>query len=168
VGDDVNAQAAPEQLPYGPYGPHGPDDLAVPVPVWKPNPRVEAFITGAAYGGLVVAGLMLGVIESFSFSWSAGPVPLSAILWSLFNLVAFWGAGWGMGRKLGAAVPTLMWLVVVIVLAIRRPEGDLVVTGTAEGTVFLYGGVLAAGIAILLAPSSGEWLVGGARRDPES
>jgi hypothetical protein len=162
VGDDVSAQAAPEEPPYGP------DDLAVPVPVREPNPRVEAFITGAAYGGLIVAGLMLGVIESFSFSWTAGPIPLAAILWSLFNLVAFWGAGWGMGGKLGATVPTLMWLVVVILLAIQRPEGDLVVTGTMEGTVFLYGGVLAAGIAVLLSPSSSEWLVGGAWKNPES
>ncbi|MCW2885483.1 MAG: hypothetical protein QOE54_2010 [Streptosporangiaceae bacterium] len=168
MGDDVNAQAAPEQLPYGPDGSHGSDDLGPePVPVRKrtPNPRVQAFVTGAAYGGLAVAGLMLGVIESFSYSWSAGSIPLAAILWSLFNLVALWGAGRGMGGKLGAAVPALMWLAVVMVLAVQRPEGDLVVTGTAAGTIFLYGGVLAGGIALLLAPSSGEWLLGAAGRD---
>jgi hypothetical protein len=164
VGDDVNARAAPEQQPYGFPGS---DDQAVPGPVPPKGlgPRGEAFVTGAAYGGLVVAGLMLGVVESFSFSWYAGSVPLAAILWSLFNLAAFWGAGWGMGRKLGAAVPTLMWLVVVVVLAVQRPEGDLVVTGTTAGTIFLYGGVIAAGIALVLAPSSGEWLLGGAARD---
>jgi hypothetical protein len=168
VGDDVNARAVPEQLGSGPYGLQDAVDPVVPVPVQprRPNPRVEAFVTGAAYGGLVVAGLMLGVIESFSFSWSAGSIPLAAILWSLFNLVACYGAGRGMGGKLGAAVPTLMWLVVVVVLAVQRPEGDLVVTGTLAGTVFLYGGVLAAGVAILLAPSSGEWLLGGAGRAP--
>jgi hypothetical protein len=143
------------------------DDLVEPksAQAREPNPRVQAFITGAVYGGLVVAGLMLGVIESFSFSWSAGPIPLAAIAWSLFNLVAFWAAGWGLGGKLGATVPTLMWLAVVIVFAVQRPEGDLVVPGTAAGTVFLYGGVLAAGIAILLAPSSGTWLLGAAGRE---
>jgi hypothetical protein len=126
---------------------------------------VEAFVTGAVYGGLVVAGLMLGVIESFSFSWSAGWIPLAAILCCLFNLMAFWGAGWGLGGKLGAAVPALMWLAVVLVLAVQRPEGDLVVTGTTAGVVFLYGGVLAVGAALLLTPSSGGWLLGGAGRE---
>ncbi|MGI8330733.1 DUF6113 family protein [Actinomadura scrupuli] len=168
MGDDVNAQAAPGQVPYGPYGPPGPDGLVPgpgPIRAPGPGPRVEAFVTGAAYGALVLAGLMLGVIESFSYSWYVGPVPLAAIWLSVFNLAVFYGAGWGMGGKLGAAVPALMWLAVVVTLAVQRPEGDLIVTGTMAGTIFLYGGVLAAGAALLLVPSTGDWLLGGAGRD---
>jgi Family of unknown function (DUF6113) len=166
VGDDVNARTASEHLPHGTHGPDGSDDQAMPgpVPPRRPGRRAQAFITGAAYGGLALAGAMLAVVESFSFSWYAGPIPLAAIGWSLVNLVAFWAAGRGMGGKLGAVLPTLMWLAVVIALAVPRPEGDLVVTGTTAGTVFLYGGVLAAGVAIWLAPSSGEWLLGAAAR----
>jgi hypothetical protein len=137
----------------------------VPLPAREPNPTVQAFVTGAAYGALVLAGLMLGVIESFSYSWYLGAIPLAAILWSLFNLAVLWLAGWGMGGKLGAAVPALMWLAVVVTLAVQRPEGDLIVTGTTAGTIFLYGGVLAAGAALLLVPSTGNWLLGGAGRD---
>jgi len=46
------------------------------------------------------------------------------------------------------------WLVAVLVLASRRPEGDLVVPGSVAGYVWLLGGTLLAGVCVAL-PYSG-------------
>jgi len=42
-----------------------------------------------------------------------------------------------------AAVPPVLWLAVVLVLAAPRAEGDLVVPGTATGLGFLLAGAVA-------------------------
>jgi hypothetical protein len=133
----------------------------------RPEPaREPAFVTGIAYGVLAILGVALGVLGSFEFSWTAGDVPLAALGWTVVNLAAFRGAGWAMRGKLGAAVPAVLWLIVVLVLSSRRPEGDLVVTGTAAGYVFIFGGALAAAIAVALTPSVSTWMLGGAARAP--
>lgn len=56
------------------------------------------------------------------------------------------------GSRLVAILPGLTWLVVVVAAMIRRPEGDLVLTGTGAvgmvNLVFLLTGVLAAALAV--------------------
>jgi hypothetical protein len=111
----------------------------------RPEP---AFLVGIGYGLLAVLGLVLGIFGSFEYSWEIGDVPVAAVLLSVLNLVVFRAAGWAMESKLGAAVPALPWLVILFVLAGRRPEGDLVVTGTAPGSVYMVGGAIAAVVAV--------------------
>jgi TRAP-type C4-dicarboxylate transport system permease large subunit len=74
-------------------------------------------------------------------------------------------AGWAMGSKLGAVIPTVTWLVVVFALSTKRAEGDLVITGTFPGYLFLIGGSIAAMIAVALTPSPHSWLLRGANAD---
>jgi hypothetical protein len=47
-----------------------------------------------------------------------------------------------------AALPALAWLLVTMYLATMRAEGDLVVTGTAEGLAFLLLGTVSAAFGI--------------------
>lgn len=133
-----------------------------------PGPRGEpAFVTGAAYGFLAVLGAILGVIGAFEFSWQAGPVPVAALAWTVVNIAAFRGAGWVMEGKLGVVAPAVPWVVVVLVLSSSRPEGDLVVTGTAAGYIFIFGGVIAAVVALVSTPSVRPWVLGGAVPAPD-
>jgi hypothetical protein len=130
-----------------------------------PTPE-PAFLIGIAYGVLAVLGVLLGVIGSFEFSWQAGSVPVAAIALSVVNLVIFRAAGWAMESRLGAVVPAALWMIVLVVLSSRRPEGDLVVTGTTAGYVYMFGGAVAALVAIIWTRSSRSWLLGGAPQPP--
>jgi hypothetical protein len=130
-----------------------------------PTPE-PAFLVGIAYGVLAVLGVLLGVIGSFEFSWQAGSVPVAAIALSVVNLAIFRAAGWAMESKLGAVVPAALWMIILVVLSSRRPEGDLVVTGTTPGYVYMTGGAVAALVAILWTRSSRSWLLGGAQQPP--
>jgi hypothetical protein len=141
--------AAPSTLSAPPAG---------PAPAGPPT-RADAFLGGAAYGALAVAGLVIGVLGSFYQGWAAGPVPVAAIAFSLLNLAAFRLAGWAMGGKLGALVPAVAWLLVVIFLSSRRPEGDLVINASVASYVYLIGGSIGAIIAIARTRSARNWLV---------
>jgi hypothetical protein len=138
-----------------------------PYPPTEPTPE-PAFLIGLAYGVLAVLGVLLGVIGSFEFSWEFGSVPVAAILLSVVNLAAFRAAGWAMESKLGAVVPAILWLIILIVLSSRRPEGDLVVTGTAAGYVYMFGGAVAALAAIIWTRSARPWVLTGVPRAPEA
>lgn len=119
-------------------------------------------MTGAAYGVLIVLGAVLGAVGSFEFSWEAGRIPVAAIVLCLVNLVAFRAAGWAMESRLGVAAMIVPWLIVVMTLSGRRPEGDLVVTGTWPGYVFLFGGMAAAVLAVVWTRPARSWLLTGA------
>jgi hypothetical protein len=134
-----------------------------PPPVPTPEPP---FLVGTAYGVLAVLGVLLGVIGSFEFSWQAGSVPVAAIALSAVNLVIFRAAGWAMESRLGAVIPAALWMIILVVLSSRRPEGDLVVTGTTPGYVYMFGGAVAALVAIVWTRSSRSWLLAGAPRPP--
>jgi hypothetical protein len=132
-----------------------------------PEPAPEpAVLIGLAYGVLAVLGVLLGVIGSFEFSWQFGSVPVAAIFLSLVNLAAFRAAGWAMESKLGAVVPAVLWMIILVVLSSRRPEGDLVVTGTTPGYVYMFGGAVAALVAIVWTRSARPWTLTGVPRAP--
>jgi hypothetical protein len=136
-------------------------------PEASPAPE-PAFVTGAAYGMLAVLGVALGVLGSFEFGWTVAGLPLAALGWSALNLVVFRGAGWAMRGKLGAVIPAACWLIVVVVLSSQRPEGDLVVTGTTAGYVFIFAGAIGALAAISLTPSARLAPLAGAAPRPDS
>lgn len=127
----------------------------------------DAFLSGAAYASLGLLGGVFGVVGSFAQDWSVGPVPLAAIVLVGLVFAMAWLSGRGMGGRLGATVPAVVWGLVVFVLSMRRPEGDLVVPATLAGYVFIIGGMVAAVIGIMLVPPArppGDWLLGKAGR----
>jgi hypothetical protein len=173
VGKDENSWASPSPegdgrpSPVPNPGPYGPplsgDDGAPPHGLEPADPRLAAFVTGGAYGVLAVLGLALGLIGSFLFSGTVGSVPVAAIVLVLLNFGCFQLAGWAMRSALGALAPAVTWMIVVVLMSARRPEGDLVVTGTLPGYVFMVGGMVAALIAVVVAlsRSGGSWLLRG-------
>jgi hypothetical protein len=130
--------------------------------------RFEAFVTGGAYGVLGVLGLALGVVGSFLYSGTVAALPVAAVALTLINLICLWMAGRAMGTPLGAVIPAATWLLVVLLMSAKRPEGDLVIAGTLSGYVFMVGGMIAALVAVVsaLTRSGGSWLLRGA--DPDS
>jgi uncharacterized protein DUF6113 len=151
-GQDVAGGSASAAEPAEPAGPA---ESAEPA---GPPSRLEAFVTGGAYGVLVVAGAVVGLLGAFYHAVDVGPIPLLAIAFALLNLGAFWLAGWAMGTRLGAAAPALAWLLVVIFASSKRPEGDLVISGSAAGYVYLLGGSIAAVLAVVRTRSTTPWI----------
>ncbi|MBO2454587.1 hypothetical protein J4573_46390 [Actinomadura barringtoniae] len=151
---------------------HAAGQDAVPVVIAEPkepNPRVEAFVGGAAYGALALLGAVVGLIGSFAQDWTVGSssIPVAAVALVVVNFGLVRLAGFGMGGRMGAVIPLLTWTAVVFLMSQRRPEGDLVVPGTTPGYVYLIGGLVAGVIAVALVPvkrQPGEWLTGGAGR----
>lgn len=129
----------------------------------RPASRAFAVVTGAAYAALFLLGSVVGVLGCFHFSVTAFAVPVGVGVAIAGNLAMCWLGGRAMGSKLGAAVPAAGWMLAAIVLAVERPEGDIVVTNTGPGLGFLFGGTVVAGIGIGLAPS--RWTVARTGRD---
>jgi Family of unknown function (DUF6113) len=129
-------------------------------------PPASGVVTGVAYGVLVVLGALLGLVGSFQFSWTFGGVPVAALVLSLIQFVAFRLAGWAMEGKLGVGAMAGPWLIVVVLLSSRRPEGDLVVTGSTAGYLFIFGGSIAAVVAVAVTRSPRSWILGGAASVP--
>lgn len=148
--------------------PHGTAEPP-PAPGTVPSapPEEPTFVTGVTYGMLVMLGFMLGVIGSFEFSWTFGGIPVAALALTAINFAVFRLAGWAMHGKLGAVVAAVPWMIVTVVLSGRRPEGDLVVTGTLAGYVYIFGGSIAAVIAVAWTRSSRPWLLHGAPPPPD-
>ncbi len=110
-------------------------------PQGLPGPAQRALIA-ACYLVLLVLGIMLGLIGSFQYSQS--PVPLVAILLDLAIFLACLLGGWGMRSYAGGIVPAIGWFVASFVLSMGRANGSVIITATAAGEWFLYGGALAA------------------------
>jgi hypothetical protein len=94
-----------------------------------------------AYLLLFVFGLLQGMIGSFHYSQS--PAPLLAILLAVIIGATCLACGWGLGTFSGGVVPALGWLAASFILASPRPNGSVLITATAAGMWYLYGGALA-------------------------
>jgi hypothetical protein len=102
---------------------------------------------------VLVAG-WLALVEVFWLPLRIGGilVPLSVLAAIVGNLMLIGAAHRLSGSRVVAVLPGLVWLAVAIAAMIRRPEGDLVLTGGgATGTInllFLLLGVTAAAFGI--------------------
>ncbi len=102
----------------------------------------------------VVAAAWLALVEVFWLPLRVGGVllPLSVLAAVVGNVVLVGLAHQRSGSRLVAVLPAVTWLVIAVAATIRRPEGDLVLTGGgATGAVnlgFLLVGVLAAAFAV--------------------
>jgi hypothetical protein len=96
----------------------------------------------AVYVLLFVLGILQGLIGSFQYSRS--PAPLIAIILDVVIFATCAGGGWAMKSFAGGLVPALGWMAVSFVLSTGSTEGTVIITATAPGEWYLYGGMLAA------------------------
>lgn len=102
-------------------------------------------------GGLVaVAATLLAVLECFFLLLRVGsiPVPLSIAVAVLANAGLPVLAYRVSGSRVAAVLPVAAWLAVVVLAAVPRPEGDVIVTSTLRGVAFLVLGAVAGAYAV--------------------
>lgn len=91
-----------------------------------------------------LAGAVAGLLGSFVHALEPAGLPLGLLVAWALSAAVFVTAGLALGRP-GAVAAAGGWLLVVLLLSSQRPEGDLVVPGSAEGYLWLLGGMLVAG-----------------------
>ena len=106
------------------------------------------------------AGALAGVLGSFVHPLDVARLPLGLALAVLLTagVLVTWGLLVG---RAGAVAAAFGWVAVVLLLAARRPEGDLVVPASVSGYLWLLGGLVLAAACIALpygasAPPSGD------------
>jgi len=112
--------------------------------------RPDALSTGAAYVALFLLGAMEGLIGCFQYSRTVGQVPVVALAMCVVVFVTCLLGGLGMGSPLGALMPAFGWLLASLVLTMPTAAGSVIVTNSAAGKWYLYGGAAAAGLAVVL------------------
>ncbi len=115
----------------------------------RPVKHRDAFVTGGAYGVLFVLGAIEALMGSVGYSGMVGPVPAAARGCCAALLVTCLAAGWAMRSLAGALVPAIGWILVSFVLAMPDAAGSVVITNTAAGKWYLYGGAISAAIGIV-------------------
>jgi hypothetical protein len=118
--------------------------------------RARLLASGGAYLMLFVFGLVQGMIGSFQYAGTAGPVPVAAVGFCVLILVTCLLAAWGMRSAAGALAAALGWIAASFSLAAPMSNGSVVITDTAAGKWYLYGGTVAALAGVL--GSLGGWI----------
>jgi hypothetical protein len=107
-----------------------------------PGGLAERLITAGAYVVLLALGLLEGLVGSFQYSRALGSVPAAAIGFALLIGVTCVLGAWGMHQPMGALMPAVGWLVASFVLARGTSGGSVLITNTAAGQWFLFGGAV--------------------------
>src|SRR5579863_7422637 len=105
---------------------------------------------GAVYGALVLVGAVEGLIGSFQYSHVAGPVPLAALVACLAILATCLLASWAVRSVTGALMPAFGWILASFVLSLPASNGSVIITNTAAGKWYLYGGALSTVVGVAL------------------
>ena len=121
------------------------------LPQPRPPRDSQAFVTGGGYALLFLLGAVQGLIGCFQYSRSVGPIPVAALILAALILVTCVLGAAGMGSAAGALVPAAGWLLVSVVLTLPTPGGSVIVTNTAAGAWYLYGGSVAAAAGVVFA-----------------
>jgi uncharacterized protein DUF6113 len=106
--------------------------------------------TGAVYGALVLLGAVEGLIGSFQYSHTAGPVPLAAIVCCLVILATCLLASWAVRSVTGALTPAFGWILASFVMSLPASNGSVIITNSAAGKWYLYGGTLSTVVGVAL------------------
>ncbi len=117
--------------------------------------RTRSLADGAVYGVLVLPGAVEGFIGSFQYSHMAGSVPVAAIAACAVILATCLLAGWAVRSVGGALMPAIGFILASFVLSMPVSNGSVIITDTAAGKWFLYGGTLSAVLGV--AVSFGGW-----------
>jgi hypothetical protein len=108
-----------------------------------------AVVKVAAY----LAVFLVGAIEALigSFQYSVGPGVLVAICFALAILATCLLGAWGMRTAAGGVLPAAGWFLVSLILGSANAGGSVLVTNTAAGKWFLFGGAVCAAAGALIA-----------------
>ena len=101
-----------------------------------------SLVSVGVYGALFLLGLVEGIIGSFQYSWTAGPVPAAALVCCAVILATCLLAAWAMRSVSGAVLPGMGWIIASFVLSMPVSNGSVIITGTTPGKWYLYGGTL--------------------------
>jgi hypothetical protein len=115
-----------------------------------PEPRPDGVSAAGAWAALFLLGVMEGLIGCFQFSHTIGPVPVAALAFGVTIFFTCLLGGWGMRSPLGGVVPALGWFLASLVLTMPTAAGSVIVTNTAAGKWYLYGGAVCAGLGVVL------------------
>jgi hypothetical protein len=94
------------------------------------------------------AGAVAGLLGSFAHRYAPYGLPAGLCLAVGLTAAVYATAGLGTRSRLVVGAAVAGWLLAVLPLTVRRPEGDLVVAQSWLGLVWLFGGVLLAGLAL--------------------
>ena len=107
-------------------------------------------VTVGAYVVLFLLGVMQGLIGSFQYSRTAGPVPVAALVSCAAILATCLLGAWAMRSVSGALLPGMAWILTSFVLSMPVSNGSVIITATAPGKWYLYGGTLTVAVAVVL------------------
>jgi Family of unknown function (DUF6113) len=113
-------------------------------------------VTGAAYCVLFLLGAVQGLVGSFQYSRAAGPVPLAALVFCALILATCLFGAWAMRSVSGALAPAAGWILVSLVLSMPVSNGSVIISDSAAGKWYLYGGTVSALTGVAL--SFGGWI----------
>src|ERR1700752_5327411 len=105
-----------------------------------PDGRHRA-LTAAGYLMLFVLGALQGLVGSFQYGQP--PAPLIAIVLVVVIFATCALCGWGVGTFAAGLVPAVGWILASFLMAMARSNGSVIITATAAGEWYLYGGALA-------------------------
>lgn len=115
-------------------------------------PRPGVLIAGGVLSYLL--GVMLGLVGALTVPMGPyiGSVLLSVgvVIAGVGNVVAARLAYAMTGSRIGAAIPFLGWLTVVLPFGTTKATGSVIITGDNKGFAFLLVGMLSAAITLAL------------------
>jgi hypothetical protein len=107
-----------------------------------PSAEIHRAVTAGGYIALLLLGMVQGLIGTFWYS--QGPGVLLAVLFDAVILATCMLGARGMRTALGGMLPAVGWFVTTLVLSGNSAGGSVIVTDTAAGKWFLFGGSLCA------------------------
>jgi small-conductance mechanosensitive channel len=114
-----------------------------------PNGGLRALTTAVGYVVLFLLGALQGLIGSFQYGQP--PAPLVAIILVVVIFVTCVACGWGIGTFGAGLLPAVGWIIASFILAMARSGGSVIITATAAGEWYLYGGALACAVGSVTA-----------------
>ena len=111
----------------------------------------------ASFALLAILGLVVGVVGAFAhaiqlrflgISWPVGVIIMLVLLATSGRV-----GGLVTGSRWGPAAVIVPWLLVTLVFAAQRPEGDLVLVSDWISRSYLYGGFVLVGLLLALPPA---------------
>jgi hypothetical protein len=113
----------------------------------RPSRPKDRALGVAVYLALLVLGIVEGIVGSFQYGQP--PAPLAAILLAALIGVTCVFGGWGTGSLGGSFITAVGWLLASFILSLGNGEGSVIISNTAAGQWYLYGGTLAAALGVL-------------------
>jgi len=98
---------------------------------------------------LLLLGALLGLIGCFQYGRALGSFPVAAVGFAVLIGVTCVLGAWGMRRPLGGLMPAVGWFITSLVLAMGTPGGSVVITNTAAGKWYLFGGSACAAAGVV-------------------